>query len=563
MIDRAFNEKGSNMKIFLTCFSILLLVGCSSWPPADHKKGQTTYSHPCGKFSIYSSSTGIQAAISLDWGAKRPTLVKSTNYKSAALYSDGGCYGLLQTQNNTVELWRLTPFQRTQIGKIRNLPYTHISIPKNMNGHQSHSLTLELMAYRKAANGEGLDVLLISPADGKELVELTNVAEKEGQPDISVFGPLKYISVTGRSKYYWLTFKKADGQTGLLALTRAPNSIFASRAINFDNDNLRPGDWLSFYTNSPNEYQVDILMRENNRFDIASSDGKALTTQGFSHLHVFTFNSETIDGIHTRQPVELMNLLTRPGNSTALQQKLTTRYISERRTLGLQNAQELQWFTWESTKKQASTTPYQNIHFDDWDYIVQDMNGYWFRLDKPQNRYTTLPDLRQKLAVIRNEKDAALNTLLKQQSQQKTAVSPQQVVTELRAGKISRTARDRYSYNRLVSAAETVINEKGAGLSSEDIYALSQGLKSIYGADPAQINRLTTALDNIWSPKASGEAFQAREAAKSRERQEAAERAAELFKSSGGAPSLSTLEQDNEARKTGSKPYEIINKKPD
>ncbi len=55
--------------------------------------------------------------------------------------------------------------------------------------------------------------------------------------------------------------------------------------------------------------------------------------------------------------------------------------------------------------------------------------------------------------------------------------------------------------------------------------------------------------------------FQEREAARSRERQQGAQRAAELFKSSGGAPSLSTLEQDNEARKSGSKPYEVINKK--
>lgn len=55
--------------------------------------------------------------------------------------------------------------------------------------------------------------------------------------------------------------------------------------------------------------------------------------------------------------------------------------------------------------------------------------------------------------------------------------------------------------------------------------------------------------------------FQEQESARFRQRQEGAQRAAELFKSSGGAPGLSALEKDNEARKSGSKPYEIIEKK--
>lgn len=102
-------------------------------------------------------------------------------------------------------------------------------------------------------------------------------------------------------------------------------------------------------------------------------------------------------------------------------------------------------------------------------------------------------------------------------------------------------------FNRLSTMNEDAIAGLRASVSDPNVQA---------GLDRELANREQQRTNQ----KISAE-FQAREAARFRERQEGAQRAAELFKSSGGAPGLSALEKDNEARKSDSKPYEIIEKK--
>lgn len=164
-----------------------------------------------------------------------------------------------------------------------------------------------------------------------------------------------------------------------------------------------------------------------------------------------------------------------------------------------------------------------------------------------------------------NRKLAEISTARAAEQSRASNDQVQQVLADLSAGKISTMARDHHSYNRLTTAAGTVIRSNGAGLRSSDIFKLSSALKSVYGGDKTEIDRLTAGLDNIWQPMANGENFQSRRDAEINAAIQRDSNRPLPFSGIGtsGAPSLSALEKDNEARKHGSKPYEIIEKKPD